>query len=265
MLELAVSGQHSLPSKKTPLASTPYVGRHRSDRSAPSGRPRRECAPCSRALALMLIRQSVHDALPRENSDMTDNLTDDEVERARRAGEAFGRQIGGRAIDEGRRVALTLAEVNTQQAQLKSIGPRASRAIDVGAMSKRQDGMRQEAATAWADGGAAGFEAAMSEAVGTPEDSTNADRSRATAGLHEAGYAHGWATAQNTVELIQSARSEEEINQALRETKRALIVGLRDYAIDHDAADVEAWSWAALAAYEDGMKHLRLVVGRCGQ
>ncbi len=40
----------------------------------------------------------VDDALPRENSDMTDSLTDDEVERARRAGEAFGRQIGGRAI-----------------------------------------------------------------------------------------------------------------------------------------------------------------------
>jgi len=134
----------------------------------------------------------VDDALPRENSDMTDNLTDDEVERARRAGEAFGRQI------------LTLAEVNTQQAQLKSVGPRASRAIDVGAMSKRQDGMRREAATAWADGAAAGFEAAMSEAVSTPEDSTNADRSRATAGLHEAGYAHGWATAQNAVESMQN-------------------------------------------------------------
>jgi len=132
-------------------------------------------------------------------------------------------------------------------------------------MGKRQDGMRREAATAWADGAAAGFEAAMSEAVSTPEDSTNADRSRATAGLHEAGYAHGWATAQNAVEAIQSARSEEEINQALHETKRALIVGLRDYAIDHDAADVEAWSWAALAAYEDGMKHLRLVAGRCSR
>ena len=207
----------------------------------------------------------VDDALPRENSDMTDNLTDDEVERARRDGEAFGRQIGGRAMDEVRRVALTLAEVNTQQAQLKSIGPRASRAIDVGAMGKRQDGMRREAATAWADGAAAGFEAAMSEAVSAPEDSTNADRSRATAGLHEAGYAHGWATAQNAVEAIQSARSEEEINQALHETKRALVVGLRDYAIDHDAADVEAWSWAALAAYEDGMKHLRLAAGRRNQ
>jgi hypothetical protein len=56
----------------------------------------------------------VDDASPHENSDMTDNLTDDEVERARRAGEAFGRQIGGRAMDEVRRVALTLAEVNTQ-------------------------------------------------------------------------------------------------------------------------------------------------------
>jgi hypothetical protein len=207
----------------------------------------------------------VDDALPRENSDMTGNLMDDEVERARRDGEAFGRQIGGRAMNEVRRVALTLAEVNTQQAQLKSIGPRASRAIDVGAMGKRQDGMRREAATAWADGAAAGFEAVMSEAVITPEDSTNADRSRATAGLHEAGYAHGWATAQNTVELIQGGRSEEEINQALHETKRALIGGLRDYAIDHDAADVEAWSWAALAAYEDGMKHLRLAAGRCSQ
>src|SRR3954454_18150286 len=200
-----------------------------------------------------------------ENSDMASNPTDDEAERARRDGEAFGRQIGERAMGGVRCVALTLADVNAQQAQLKSVGPRASRAIDVGAMGRRQDGMRREAATAWADAAAAGFEAAMSEAVITPEDSTNADRSRATAGLHEAGYAHGWATAQNTVELIQGGRSEEEINQALHETKRALIGGLRDYAIDHDAADVEAWSWAALAAYEDGMKHLRLVAGRCIQ
>jgi hypothetical protein len=203
----------------------------------------------------------VDDALSRESSDMTDNLTDDEVERARRAGEAFGRQIGGRAMDEVRRVALTLAEVNTQQAQLKSIGPRASRAIDVGAMGKRQDGMRREAATAWADGAAAGFEATMSEAVSTPEDSTNADRSRATAGLHEAGYAHGWATAQNAVEAIQCARSDEEVHQAHREAKRALVAGLRAYAIDHDEAEAEAWSRAALAAYEDRMKHVRLVAG----
>src|SRR3954462_609152 len=105
----------------------------------------------------------------------------------------------------------------------------------------------------------------MTEGGPTTADSTNAERSRATAGLHEAGYAHGWATAQNAVEAIQSARSEEEINQALHETKRALVVGLRDYAIDHDAADVEAWSWAALVAYEDGMKHLRWVAGRCNQ
>src|SRR3954447_3279553 len=101
---------------------------------------------------------------------MTSNLTDDEVARARRDGEAFGRQIGGRAMDEVRRVALTLAEVNTQQAQLKPIGSRGTRAIDAGAMSKRRDGMKREAATAWADGAAAGFEAAMSEAVSAPED-----------------------------------------------------------------------------------------------
>ena len=192
---------------------------------------------------------------------MASNPTNDEVARARRDGEAFGRRIGERAMAEVRRVALTLAEVNTQQAQLKSVGPRASRSIDVGAMGKRQDGMRREAATAWADGAAAGFEAAMSEAVSTPEDSTNVDRSCATAGLHEAGYAHGWATAQNAVEAIQSARSEEEINQALHETKRALVVGLRDYAIDHDEADVEAWSRATLAAYEERTKHVRLVAG----
>jgi hypothetical protein len=201
----------------------------------------------------------VDDALPRENSDMTDNLTDDEVERARRDGEAFGRQIGGRAMDEVRRVALTLAEVNTQQAQLKSIGPRASRAIDVGAMSKRQDGMRREAATAWADGAAVGFEAAMNEAASTPGNNTAAAGSCATAGLHEAGYVYGCATAQNAVEAIQRARSDEEVHQAHREAKRALIAGLRDYAIDHDEADVEAWSRAALAAYEDRMKHVRLV------
>src|SRR3954469_11990534 len=142
---------------------------------------------------------------------MTSNLTDDEVARARRDGEAFGRRIGERAMAEVRRVALTLADVNTQQAQLKSVGPRASRAIDVGAMGKRQDGMKREAATAWADGAAAGFEAAMSEAVSAHEDSTNADRSRATAGLHEAGYAHGWATAQSAIEAIQSARSDEAV------------------------------------------------------
>ena len=201
------------------------------------------------------------DALPRENSDMTDNLTDDEVGRARRAGEAFGRQIGGRAMNEVRRVALTLAEVNTQQAQLKSIGPRASRAIDVGAMGRRQDGMRREAATAWADGAAAGFEAAMSEAVSRHEDNINADGSCPTTALHEAGYAHGWATAQNAAEAIQRSRSVEEVHQALHEAKRALVVGLRDYAIDHDAADVEAWSRVALAAYEDRMKHVRLVAG----
>jgi hypothetical protein len=128
-------------------------------------------------------------------------------------------------------------------------------------MGKRQDGMRREAVTAWADGAAAGFEAAMSEAVTMPEDNTNADGSRPTAGLHEAGYAHGWATAQNAVEAIQSARSKEDVDQALQEAKRALVAGLRDYAIDHDEADVEAWSRAALAAYEDRMKHVRLVVG----
>ena len=101
----------------------------------------------------------------------------------------------------------------------------------------------------------------MSEAVSTSEADTNADGSCATAGLYEAGYAHGWATAQNAVEAIQSARSEEEINQAVQEAKRALVVGLCDYAIDHDEADVEAWSRAALAAYEDRMKHVRLVAG----
>jgi hypothetical protein len=196
-----------------------------------------------------------------ENSDMASNPTDDEAERARRDGEAFGRQIGERAMAEVRRIALTLADVNTQQAQLKSVGPRASRAIDVGAMGKRQDGMRREAATAWADGAAAGFEAAMSEAVSTSEADTNADGSCATAGLHEAGYGHGWATAQNAVEAIQSARSDDEVHQALHEAKRALVAGLRDYAIDHDEADVEAWSRAALAAYEDRMKHVRLVAG----
>src|SRR3954469_12914083 len=101
---------------------------------------------------------------------MTSNLTDDEVARARRDGEAFGREIGERAMVEVRRVALTLAEVNTQQAQLKSVGPRASRAIEVGAMGKRQDGMRREAATAWADGAAVGFEAAMNDVTTVPED-----------------------------------------------------------------------------------------------
>jgi len=69
---------------------------------------------------------------------MTSNLTDDDAERARCDGEAFGRQIGERAMVEVRRVALNLAD----QAQLKSVGPRASRAIDVGAMGKRQDGMK---------------------------------------------------------------------------------------------------------------------------
>jgi len=193
--------------------------------------------------------------------DMTSNLTDDEVARARRDGEAFGRRIGERAMAEVRRVALTLAEVNTQQAQLKSVGPRASRSIDVGAMGKRQDGMKREAATAWADAAAVGFEAAMSEAVSAHEDHTNADSSCATPALHEAGYAHGWATAQKAIEAIQSARSEEEINQAVQEAKRALVVGLRDYAIDHDEADVEAWSRATLAAYEDRTKDVRLVAG----
>src|SRR5215210_7613961 len=115
-----------------------------------------------------------------ENSDMASNPTDDEAERARRDGEAFGRQIGERAMAEVRRVALTLADVNTQQAQLKPIGPRASRAIDVGAMGKRQDGMSREAATAWADGAAAGFEAAMSEAVSAHEDHRRGHRPRLT-------------------------------------------------------------------------------------
>jgi len=191
--------------------------------------------------------------------DMTSNLMDDEVARAHRDGEAFGRRIGERAMAEVRRVALALAEVNTQQAQLKSVGPRASRSIDVGAMGKRQDGMKREAATAWADAAAAGFEAAMSEAVSTPEDNTNANGSCAAAGLPEAGYVHGWATAQNTVEAIQSARSDEEVHQALHEAKRALVAGLRDYAIDRDEADVEAWSRAALAAYQDRTKHVHLV------
>src|SRR5215212_5714860 len=126
---------------------------------------------------------------------MTSNLTDDEVARARRDGEAFGRRIGERAMAQVRSVALTLAEVNTQQAQLKSVGPRASRSIDVGAMGKRQDGMKREAATAWADAAAVGFEAAMNEAASTPEDDTAAAASCAPAGLHEAGYAHGCATA----------------------------------------------------------------------
>ena len=192
---------------------------------------------------------------------MASNPTDDEAERARRDGEAFGRQIGERAMIEVGRVALTLADVNTQQAQLKSVGPRASRAIDVGAMGKRQDGMSREAATAWADGAAAGFAAAMSEAVTPSEANTNADRSCAPAAWHEAGYAQGWATAQNAVEAIQRARSDEEVHQAHREAMRALVAGLRDYAIDHDEADVEAWSRAALAAYEDRMKPVRLVAG----
>jgi len=192
---------------------------------------------------------------------MTSNLTDDEVERARHAGEAFGREIGARAMGEVRRVVLTFAEVATQQAQLKPVGPRASRAIDVGAMGKRQEGLTREAAAAWADGAAAGFEAAMDEAVRPPEANTNADEAYAPAAWHEAGSAHGWATAQTAVEAIQSARSDEEVNQALAEAKRALVVGLRDYAIDHDAADVEAWSRAALVAYEERMKHVRLGVG----
>src|SRR5829696_10107035 len=196
-----------------------------------------------------------------ENSDMASNPTDDEAERARRDGEAFGRQIGERAMAEVRRVALTLADVNAQQAQLKSVGPRASRAIDVGAMGKRQDGMKREAATAWADGAAAGFEAAMNEAASTPEGNTAAAGSCATAGLHEAGYAHGCATAQYAVEAIQSAQSKDDVDRAIQEAKRALVAGLRDYAIDHDEADVEAWSRAALAAYEDHTTHLRLVAG----
>src|SRR5215218_5518333 len=94
MLELTVSGQHSLPNRRTPSASTPYVGRHRSDRSAPSGRPRRERA-LLKSVGVDADPAIGDDALPRENSDMTDNLTDDEVGRAHRAGEAFGRQIGG--------------------------------------------------------------------------------------------------------------------------------------------------------------------------
>src|SRR3954469_14820839 len=90
---------------------------------------------------------------------------------------------------------------------------------------------------------------------------TAADPRRPSAPLDEAGYAHGWATAQNAVEAIQRTRSDEEVHQAHREAKRALIAGLRDYAIDHDEADVEAWSRAALAAYEDRMKHVRLLAG----
>ena len=101
----------------------------------------------------------------------------------------------------------------------------------------------------------------MSEAVSTSEDNTNADGACATVGLHEAGYVHGWATAQNAVEAIQSARSKEDVDQAVQEAKRALVAGLRDYAIDHDEADVDAWSRGALAAYEDRMKHVRLVAG----
>jgi hypothetical protein len=192
---------------------------------------------------------------------MTSNLTDEEAERARRDGEAFGREIGERAMVEVRRTALTFAELTTQQVQLKSVGPRASRAIEVGAMGKRQDGMKREAATAWADGAAAGFEAAMHEAASTPEDNTAAAGSHTPAGLHEAGYAHGCATAQNAVAAIQRARSDEEIGQALQQAKRALVVGLRDYAVDHDEADVEAWSRAALAAYEDRTMHVRLGAG----
>jgi len=103
----------------------------------------------------------------------------------------------------------------------------------------------------------------MSDAVRMPEDNTNADEACAAAGLHEAGRAYGWATAQNAAEAIQSARSDEEVNQALQEAKRALVVGLRDYAIDHDEADVEDWSRAALAAYEDRMKHVRLGASTC--
>src|SRR5215216_1976700 len=120
---------------------------------------------------------------------MTSTRMDQEVERARHDGEAFGREIGERAMGEVRRIALTLAEASTQQAQLKSVGPRASRAIAVGAMGKRQDGMKREAATAWADGAAAGFEAAMSEAVSSPEVNTNTNGSCSTTALHEAGYA----------------------------------------------------------------------------
>ena len=107
----------------------------------------------------------------------------------------------------------------------------------------------------------AAFEAAMSEAVTPSEANTNADGSCAPAAWHEAGYAQGWATAQNAVEAIQCARSDEEVHQAHREAKRALVAGLRAYALDHDEADVEAWSRAALAAYEDRMTHVRLVAG----
>jgi hypothetical protein len=101
----------------------------------------------------------------------------------------------------------------------------------------------------------------MNEAASTPEGNTAAAGSCAPTGLHEAGYAHGCATAQNAVAAIQRARSEEEISQALEQAKRALVAGLRDYASDHDEADVEAWSRAALAAYEDHTKHVRLVAG----
>src|SRR5215212_7553328 len=100
-----------------------------------------------------------------ESRGMASNPTDDEAEHARRDGEAFGRQIGERAMGEVRRSVLTFAEVTTQQAQLKPVGPRASRSIHVGAMGQRQKGMTREAAAAWADGAAAGFEAVMSEAV----------------------------------------------------------------------------------------------------
>lgn len=183
--------------------------------------------PCSERLSAMLTWSSLPVHTLGESADMTSNLTDDEVERARHAGEAFGREIGARAMSDVRRTVLTFAEVATQQAQLKPVGPRASRAIDVGAMGKRQAGMGREAAAAWADGAAAGFEAAMSEAVTISEDTTDANEACAPAGLHEAGYAHGWATAQNAIEVIQSAQSDEEGSQALAEAKRALVVGLR--------------------------------------
>ena len=209
----------------------------------------------------MLTRQSLPMHSLGEDSNMASDPTGDEVARARHDGKAFGREIGERAMGEVRRVALTLAEVTSQQAQLKSVGPRASRAIDVGAMGKRQEGMKREAAMAWADGAAAGFEAAMNEAASTPEDNTAAAGSCATAGLHEAGYAYGCATAQNAAEAIQSARSKEDVDQAVQEAKRALVAGLRAYAIDHHEADVDAWSRGALAAYEDRMKHVRLVAG----
>ena len=44
---------------------------------------------------------------------MTSTRMDDDVERARHDGEAFGREIGGRAMGEVRRIALPLAEVIT--------------------------------------------------------------------------------------------------------------------------------------------------------